>query len=96
MIPVTDEPMEGIAFDVQDHARRTGTIWTGTHGEMTSSDLHGAEDPTRWMLRPHQGVETGRWLIRVFAPEMKRTFHQMYFGRACVRGIDPFSVGRWL
>ena len=55
MIPVTDEPMEGVAFDVQDHARRTGAIWTGTHGEMISSDLHGAEDPIRWMLRPHQG-----------------------------------------
>jgi hypothetical protein len=53
MIPVTDEPMEGITFDVQDHARRTGTIWTGTHGEMTRSDLHGDEDPTIWMLRPH-------------------------------------------
>jgi hypothetical protein len=25
MIPVTDEPMEGVAIDVQDHARRTGT-----------------------------------------------------------------------
>jgi hypothetical protein len=23
--PWTDEPMEGVAFDVQDHARRTGT-----------------------------------------------------------------------
>jgi hypothetical protein len=26
MMPVIDEPMEGIAFDVQDHAQRTGTI----------------------------------------------------------------------
>ena len=26
MIPMTDEPMEGVPFDVQDHARRTGTI----------------------------------------------------------------------
>jgi hypothetical protein len=43
MIPMTDETMEGVAFDVQDHARRTGTIWTATHGEMTSSDLPGAE-----------------------------------------------------
>jgi hypothetical protein len=41
MIPLIYEPMEGVAFDVQDHAQRTGTIWTGTHGEMTSSDLHG-------------------------------------------------------
>jgi hypothetical protein len=71
MIPVTDEPMEGVAFDVQDHARRTGTIWTGTHGEMISSDLHGAEEPTRWMLRPHQGAETGQRLIRDFAPRRR-------------------------
>jgi hypothetical protein len=64
MIPVTDEPMEGVTFDVQDHARRTCTIWTGTHGEMISSDLHGAEDPIRWMWRPHQGAEIGQILIR--------------------------------
>ena len=30
-------------------------FWTGTHGEMISSDLHGAEEPTRWMLTPHYG-----------------------------------------
>jgi hypothetical protein len=66
MIPVTDEPMEGVAFDVQDHAQRTGTIWTDTHGEMINSDLHGAEEPTKWMLRPHQGVETGQRMIRDF------------------------------
>jgi hypothetical protein len=54
MIPMTDEPVEGVAFDVQDHARWKGTIWTGTHGEMVSLDLHGAEYPTGWMLRPHQ------------------------------------------
>jgi hypothetical protein len=34
--------------------------WTGTHGEMISSNLHGAEEPTRWMLRPRQGAETGQ------------------------------------
>jgi hypothetical protein len=55
MIPVTNEPMEGEVFDVQDHARRTGTSWTDTHGEMISSDLHGAEEPIRWLLGPHQG-----------------------------------------
>jgi hypothetical protein len=27
MIPRTDEPMEGVVFDVQDHAQ-----WTGTSG----------------------------------------------------------------
>jgi hypothetical protein len=65
MIPVTNEPMEGIAFDVHDHAQRAITFWTDTHGKMISSNLHGAEKPTRWMLRPHPGVETGRWLIKV-------------------------------
>jgi hypothetical protein len=54
MIPVTYEPMEGVVVDVQDHARRIGI-----HGEMISSDLHGAEEPTRWMLRPHEGAQTG-------------------------------------
>jgi hypothetical protein len=94
MIPVTDDPMEGVAFDVQDHARWTGTTWTDTHGEMTSSDLHGAEEPTRRMLRPHQGAEIGQILIRGFAPERKRTFHQRHSGRARPRENDPFSVER--
>jgi hypothetical protein len=47
MIPVTNEPMEGEIFYVQDHARWTGTSWTDTHGEMISSDLHGDEEPIR-------------------------------------------------
>jgi hypothetical protein len=41
MIPVTYEPMEGVSVDVQDH-----TWWTGTHGEMISSNLHGVEIPS--------------------------------------------------
>jgi hypothetical protein len=92
MTPVTDKPMEGIAFDVQDHAQWTGTIWTGTPGEMASLDIHGAEEPTRWMLIPHQGAEIGHSLIRGFAPERKRTFHQRHSGRTRPRGNDPFSV----
>ena len=55
LIPMTNEPMEGEVFDVQDHARQTGTKRTGTHGEMISSDLHGAKEPIRWLLEPHQG-----------------------------------------
>jgi hypothetical protein len=53
MIPRNNEPMEGEVFDVQDHARRTGTSG-GTHGEMISSDLHGAEELIRWLLGSHQ------------------------------------------
>jgi hypothetical protein len=55
MIPRTNEPMEGEVFDVQDHTRRTGTRWIGTHGEMISSDLHGDEETIRLLLGPHQG-----------------------------------------
>ena len=50
MISRTDEPMEGVVFDVRDHTRWTGTRGPGTHGEMISSDLHGAEEPIRWLL----------------------------------------------
>jgi hypothetical protein len=95
MILVINEPMEGIVFDVQDHARWTGTTWTGTHGEMISSDLHGAEEPIRWLLRPRQGGRDRMVFDRGFTPEKKRTFHQSHFGRARPRGNDPFSVERW-
>jgi hypothetical protein len=47
--------MEGECFDVQDHAQQTGTRRTGTHGEMISSEFHGAEEPIKWLLGPHQG-----------------------------------------
>jgi hypothetical protein len=45
MIPVTYEPMEGIFVDVTGPHPMAGTRWTGTHGEMISLDLHGAEIP---------------------------------------------------
>jgi hypothetical protein len=52
MIPMTDEPMEGIAFDVQDHARRTGTIldWYTWGDDQFRPPW--AKYPIRWMLRP--------------------------------------------
>jgi hypothetical protein len=47
MISRTDEPMEGVVFDAYpvDRYQRIGA-----HGEMISSDLHGAEEPIRWLL----------------------------------------------
>jgi hypothetical protein len=57
-------------------------FWTATHGEMISSDLHGAEESIRWMLRPHQELEIGQRWIRGFPPEKRRTFHQRHPGRA--------------
>jgi hypothetical protein len=95
MIPVTNEPMEGIVFDVQDHAQWTGTIWTNTHGEMNSPDLHGDEEPIRWFLRPHQRGRNRTLFDQGFALEKKRTFHQRHCGRGRPRGNDPFSVEHW-
>ena len=89
MTPVTNEPMEGVAFNVQDHTRRTGTIWTGKHGEMIRSDLHGADQmdgETSSGSRDRTVVDQG------FTPEKKRMFHQRHFGRARPRGIDPLLV----
>jgi hypothetical protein len=98
MIPVTDDPMEGVAFDVQDHARQTGTIWTGTHEEITSSDLHGAEEPTRWMLRPHQGAGARQSLIRVFHLKGRIRPTRDTSTRLNLGGMTPFqwnaSLGR--
>jgi hypothetical protein len=80
MIPVNNEPMEGVFFDVRDHARWIGTIWTDTHGEMISSDLHVAEEPIRWLLRPHQSGRDETVFDQGFSPEKKGTFHQGHFG----------------
>jgi hypothetical protein len=82
MIPVTDEPMEGVVVDVQDHAQWTGTILDQYTWGDDQFNLHGAEEPIRWMLRPHQGVETGHRWIKGFALEKRRTFHQRHLGRA--------------
>ena len=71
MIPRTNEPMEGEVFDVQDHTRRTGTSWIGTHGEMISSDLHGLKSPSDGCWDPIRGRD--RTVIgRAFAHEKKK------------------------
>jgi hypothetical protein len=85
MIPMTNEPMEGEVFDVQDHARRTCTSWTGTHGKMISSDLHGAEEPIRWLLRLVRGAETGQFLIELL--------HQRRRGRSIMGTLAEPDLG---
>jgi hypothetical protein len=95
MIPTTNEPMEGLVFDVQDHAQRKGTNWTGTHWEMISSDLHGAEEPIKWLMRPHQRGRDETMFDQGFTPEKKRMFYQRHFGGARPGGNNPFSVECW-
>jgi hypothetical protein len=58
--------------------------WTGTHGEMISSDLHGAEEPIRWMLRPQQRVETGQRGL-----DKRRTFHRGSLVEPYLGGLCP-------
>jgi hypothetical protein len=67
MISRTNEPMEGNFFDVQDHARRVGTRWTSTHGEIICSDLHGAESPSDgcWdLIKGRDKIVIGRAFAR--------------------------------
>jgi len=63
--------------------------WTGTHGDMISSDLHGAEEPIRWLLDGRD--RTTLWWAT--AREGRRTFHPGHFGRARPRGNHPLQMG---
>jgi hypothetical protein len=65
--------------------------WTGIDGETISSDFHGAEEATRWMLRPQQGAETGQ---RVCTGE-EEDVPQRQPGRALSRGVVPSPLERW-
>jgi hypothetical protein len=91
MIPVTNEPMEGVVFDVQDHARRAGTIWTGTHGEMISSDLHGDEECIRWLLRPIRGAGIGWCLTKVLHRRRRGRFTRGTLVEPDLGGMTPFQ-----
>jgi hypothetical protein len=56
------------------------TSWTGTHGEMISSDLHGDEEPIRWLLGPRQGqIHDNDWMSPLDM-RRRRTFHPGHFG----------------
>jgi hypothetical protein len=65
--------------------------WTGTHGEMISSDLHGVEEPTRWMLRPQQGQRQDRGVCTGEEEDVP----QRHPGRALPRGVVLLSLERW-
>jgi hypothetical protein len=85
MIPRTDEPMEGVVFDVQDHTRQTGTRGP-IHGEMISSDLHGDEEPIRWLLGWQRQDNV------MMSPCMKKTEgrpHQDTLAEIDLRGVTP-------
>jgi hypothetical protein len=50
MMSRTDEPLEGVAFQCAGPCPADRYQRIGAHGEMISSDLHGAEEPIRWTL----------------------------------------------
>jgi len=85
MMSRTDEPMEGVVFDVQDHARRTGTRGSGAHGEMISSDLHGAEEPIRWLL----GWQRQDRVVTSPCTKKKDTLIRTFWQRLDLWGLAP-------
>jgi hypothetical protein len=91
MTSVTYEPMESVSVDVHDHTRWAGTLWTCTHGEMISSDLHWTESPSDGCCDPSRGQRQ----IRGFSSEKRRAFHERHLGRALPRGVVPFPPECW-
>jgi hypothetical protein len=89
MMSRTDEPLEGVVFDVQDHARRTGT--------------RGSVHMGRWLVRTSMGLKSpldGRWdgrgrtgLWRALAQRRRRTPSSGRFGRDLAYGDQPLC--RW-
>ena len=90
MIPVTNEPMEGVVFDVQDHTRQIGTSEPVHMGIWLARTSMGLKSPS-------DGCWDGRdratlwWAI---AQEGRRTFHPGHFCRARPRGNRPLQMER--
>ena len=91
MIPRIDEPIEGVAFDVQDHTR-----WIGTSGPVHMGI---------WLARTSMGLKSpsdGSWdgrdmttLWWAITQEERRMFHPGHFGRARPRGNHPLQMEHW-
>jgi len=92
MIPRTDEPMEGVVFDVQDHTRQTGTSGPVHMGRWLAQTSTGLKSPSNgcWDGRDRNTL----WWAT--AREGRRTFHLGHFGRARPRGDHPLQMGRFL
>ena len=89
MMSRTNEPLEGVAFDVQDHTRRTGT--------------RGSVHMGRWLARTSMGLKSpsgGCWdgrgrigLWRALAQRIRRTPSSGRFGRDLTHGDQPLADG---
>jgi len=92
MIPRTDEPTEGVVFDVQDHTRRTGTsgpIHMGIWLVQTSMGLKSPSDGF-WDGR---GRTTLWW---AFAQRRQRDVPPGHHSRTRPRGDHPLKMGQWI
>ena len=62
--------------------------WTGTHGDMISSDLHGAEEPIRWLL----GWQRQDNVMMSLCTRRQKDVQPGHFGRARPRGNHPLQM----
>jgi hypothetical protein len=65
--------------------------WTGTHGEMISLDLHGAEEPIRWLLGPHQGQRQDSDMMSLCTREEKGRSTQDTLVEPILGGLTHFK-----
>jgi hypothetical protein len=63
--------------------------WTSTHGDMISSDLHGAEEPIRWLL----GWQRQDDVMTSLCTRIWKDILPGYFGKARPRGNHPLQIG---
>jgi hypothetical protein len=66
--------------------------WTSTHGDMISSDLHGAEEPIRWLL----GWQRQDDVMMSLCTRRQKDVPLGHFGRARPRGNHPPQIGHLL
>jgi hypothetical protein len=64
--------------------------WTGTHGDMISLDIHGAEEPIRWLL----GWQRQDNVMMSLCTRRQKDVPPGHFGRARPRGNHPLQMER--
>ena len=90
MIPMINKPMEGEAFDVQDHARRTGTSGPVHMGRWLARTSMGLKSPSDGCWDPISGRDrTVLWWA--FAHEEKKDIPPRTLWQIPTQGGSPTS-----
>jgi hypothetical protein len=62
---------------------------------MISSDLHGAEEPIKWLLGPHQGQRQDSDMMSLCTREEEGRSTQDTLAEPSLRGLTHFKMERF-